>query len=106
MPPPTGCDRHAPRLLRPQLRFKESYIESVWEYISENRTISWHPQILRQRFDEYLRVLRQAETDPLAGMAPATRFWLIGAGGRYLGDVDLRHHLNAALRSFGGAYRL
>ena len=96
------------RLARPQQRFKTSYIEGVWEFICENRTVSWHPAILRQRFDEYLRVLQQAETDPLAGMVPASRFWLIGAGNRYLGDVDIRHHLNEALGRYGGhiGYRI
>lgn len=91
-----------PCLTRPHQRYQASYIEAVWEYISEKRTVSWHPQILRRRFDEYLRVLQQAETDPLAGMAPASRFWLIGAGDRYLGDVDVRHHLNESLERFGG----
>jgi len=90
------------RLRRPQQRFKASYIEGVWEFIREERTVSWHPAILRRRFDEYLRVLQQAETDPLAGMVPASRFWLIGAGNRYLGDVDVRHHLNEALQRYGG----
>lgn len=90
------------RLARPQERFKASYIEGVWEYISEKRTVSWHPEILRRRFDEYLRVLQQAESEPLAGMVPASRFWLISADNRYLGDVDVRHHLNEALSRFGG----
>ena len=88
--------------MRPQQRFKESYIEGVWEYIRESNSVTWHPEILRQRFDEYLHVLQQAETDPLAGMVPGSRFWLIGADQRYLGDVDLRHHLNEALQRFGG----
>lgn len=89
-------------LTRPRQRFKASYIEGVWETIREDRRVTWHPEILRQRFDEYLRVLQQAESDPLAGMVPASRFWLIGAGNRYLGDVDVRHHLNEALGCYGG----
>lgn len=96
MTQPNAC------LKRPQARFKASYIEAVWEYVSEKRTVSWHPEILRRRFDEYLRVLQQAESEPLAGMAPASRFWLIGPADRYLGDVDVRHHLNEALGRFGG----
>lgn len=90
------------RLARPHERYRASYIEGVWEFISEKQTVTWHPEILRRRFDEYLRVLRQAESDPLAGMVPASRFWLIGDGNQYLGDVDVRHHLNEALRRFGG----
>ncbi len=94
--------RPNPRLIRPHRRFQASYIQGVWEYIRENRTVSWHPEILRQRFGEYLRVLQQAETDPLAGLVPATRFWLISHDNRYLGDVDVRHQLNQALGRFGG----
>ena len=96
MTQPNAC------LARPHVRFKASYIEGVWEYISEKRTLTWHPEMLRKRFDEYLRVLQQAESDPLAGLVPASRFWLIGDADRYLGDVDVRHHLNEALRRFGG----
>lgn len=96
MTQPNAC------LTRPQRRFKANYIEGVWEYISEKRTVAWHPEILRQRFDEYLRVLQQAESEPLAGMVPASRFWLISAENRYLGDVDVRHYLNEALGRYGG----
>ncbi len=89
-------------LARPHQRYRDSYIEGVTEYIQENHSPNWRPEILSARFDEFLRVLRQAETDPLAGLVPATHFWLIGQGHRYLGDVDVRHHLNDSLRRFGG----
>ena len=64
-------------LVRPSRRYQSSYISAVHEYIKENREPSWHPDILRDRFDEYLQVVRQAETEPLAGMVPATQYWLI-----------------------------
>ena len=86
----------------PQARYKDSFIEAVYEYIREKRTVNWHPEILRARFDEYLRVLRQAKTDPLAGMAPATQLWLVAESHGYIGDVDVRHHLNESLKRYGG----
>ena len=89
-------------LARPHQRYKASYIAAVHEYIRDGHTLSWHPQILSQRFDEFLRVLADAEATPLAGMVPATQLWLVSAEGRYLGDVDIRHHLNDSLRRFGG----
>ena len=89
-------------LARPQRRYKDSFLEGLNEYIREERTVSWRPDILARRFDEYLKVLRQAETEPLAGMVPASHFWLISLDQRYLGDVDVRHHLNESLRRFGG----
>lgn len=88
-------------LTRPRERYKDSYIEAVYEYIREQRTVNWHPEILRTRFDEYLRVVEQMETAPLAGMVPASLFWLV-AGRRYIGDVDVRHRLTESLRRFGG----
>ena len=89
-------------LTRPRDRYKASFIEAVYEYIREKDTVSWHPDILRTRFDEYLRVVRQLETEPLAGMVPASHFWLIADGDCYIGDVDVRHRLNDNLRQFGG----
>ena len=89
-------------LTRPSERYKDSFIAAVYEYIREKRTINWHPEILRTRFEEYLRVLEQAETEPLAGYAPASRFWLIADGDGYIGDVDVRHCLNESLKRYGG----
>ena len=89
-------------LTRPQELYKSSFIEAVCEYIREKRTVNWHPEILRERFDEYLRVLQQAETDPLAGMVPATQLWLVGTGHGYIGDVDVRHRLTLSLQRYGG----
>ena len=89
-------------LVRPSERYKDSFITAVYEYIREKRTITWHPEILRTRFDEYLRVLRQAESEPLAGYVPASHFWLIADGAGYIGDVDIRHSLNESLKRYGG----
>lgn len=89
-------------LTRPQARYKNSFIEAVYEYIREKRTVNWHPEILRARFDEYLRVVQQAETEPLAGLVPATHLWLIAEGRGYIGDVDLRHRLTDSLKRYGG----
>lgn len=90
------------------MRFKDSYIQGVKEYLREERTITWHPKVLAAQFEEYLAVLRQAETEPLAGMVAASRYWLIRDGNRYLGEVDIRHQLNASLRLYGGhiGYRI
>ena len=63
-------------LVRPHQRYQDSYIDGVWEYIREKQSVTWHPEILRTRFAEYLQVLQQAETDPLAGMVPSSRYWL------------------------------
>ena len=95
-------------IVQPTARYKDSYIDAVREYIGEDANFAWKPEILEERFDEYLRVLRQNETEPLAGRVPATQFWLIVDGAAYGGELDLRHYLNSALRRYGGhiGYRI
>ena len=90
------------KLLLPQAACKDSFIAGVREYIAEGLTGWWDPSVLDARFDEYLQTLREKETHPLAGMVPATRFWLVAAGGQYVGELDLRHCLHDELRRFGG----
>ena len=89
------------RLSRPHRRYKDSYIAAVWEFIREDRSVNWGPDILESRFDEYLRVLRQAESEPMAGMVPATHYWLT-RGDEFIGELNLRHELNDSLRRYGG----
>lgn len=95
-------------LERPAVKYRDSYIDAVYEYIAENLEPSWHPEILRERFGEFLLALRQAESEPLAGMAPATQYWLVAQHAGYLGEVSLRHYLNESLNRFGGhlGYRI
>lgn len=89
-------------LVRPSPAYRDSYIDAVYEYIAENQEPTWHPEILRERFGEFLLALQQAESDPLAGLVPATHYWLVAKPAGYLGEVSLRHRLNESLRRFGG----
>lgn len=89
-------------LVLPQAAYKDSYIDAVYEYIRAGHRDLWQPEILRANFDEYLQTLRDKAKSPLAGMAPATLYWLIAPGGIYAGELDLRHALNDNLRRFGG----
>ncbi len=91
-----------PFLTRPSERYKDDFIEAVYEYIQENLGLSWNPKILNERFDEYLKTLRAAETEPLAGDVPTSYYWLIVDGQSYAGDLELRHHLTDSLKRFGG----
>ncbi|MCY3573668.1 MAG: GNAT family N-acetyltransferase [Chloroflexi bacterium] len=90
------------RLVSPAAAYKASYIDAVCEYIREGHRDLWDPEILRANFAEYLQTLRDKESAPLAGMVPATLYWLILPGGIYAGELDLRHVLNEDLRRFGG----
>lgn len=92
----------AARLVLPEAAYKDSYIAAVYEYICAGHRDLWQPEILRANFDEYLQTLRDKESAPLAGMAPATLYWLVAPGGIYVGELDLRHVLTDDLRRFGG----
>lgn len=91
-----------PFLARPSEQYKDEFINAVYEYIAENLGASWNPQILEERFEEYLETLRAAENDPLAGDVPTSYYWLIVDGKTYAGDLELRHYLNDSLKYFGG----
>lgn len=86
----------------PSCARKRSYIDAVYEYIAEKQEPTWHPEMLRERFGEYLLTLRQEATEPLAGMVPATRYWLVADAIGYLGEASIRHYLNESLSRFGG----
>ncbi|MCY4146883.1 MAG: GNAT family N-acetyltransferase [Chloroflexi bacterium] len=89
-------------LVLPEAAYKDSYIAAVYEYIRAGHRDLWQPEVLRANFDEYLQTLRDRASAPLAGMAPATLFWLIAPGRIYVGELDLRHFLTDDLRRFGG----
>lgn len=91
-----------PFLARPSARYKDSFIEATYEYIQENLGISWNPNILEERFHEYVQTLLDKETDPIAGYVPSTQYWLIVNGDTYAGEIDVRHYLTDSLRRFGG----
>lgn len=91
-----------PFLAQPSALYKESFIQATYEYIQEKLGISWNPHILEERFDEYVYTQRAKEDDPLDGFVPESMYWLIVDGDVYAGELGVRHHLNDALRRFGG----
>lgn len=92
----------APFLVRPSAQYKDSFIEATYEYIQEKLGVSWNPQILEERFHEYIETIHDQEVDPMAGYVPSTQLWLIINGDTYAGEIDIRHYLNDSLRHFGG----
>jgi len=91
-----------PFLARPSAQYKESFIKATYEYIQERLGVTWNPQILEERFSEYIETIHDQEVDPMAGYVPSSQFWLIVDGDIYAGEIDIRHHLNESLRRFGG----
>ena len=91
-----------PFLAHPSQQYKASFIEATYEYIQENLGISWNPDILEERFDEYIETMLSRASDPLQGFVPETTYWLIVNGDVYAGELGIRHHLNESLKRFGG----
>ena len=90
------------QLVIPSAAYQDSFIAAVDEFIRDGYVGFWAPRALIDNFDEYLTMLREKATHPLPGYVPSTRFWLVAPRHGYVGELDLRHELNASLRRFGG----
>lgn len=89
-------------LARPSVDYKDSFIEAAREYQRvDDKNPPWHYQKLDENFDEFVEMRRSYETDPPAGYAPQTEYWLI-VDGVYAGEIRLRHRLTDSLKRFGG----
>jgi predicted acetyltransferase len=96
-----------PFLSRPSRRYQTSYLVAAHEFAAEGLLPKWNFEILEQRFDEYVEVLLQRESDPMPGYVPQRDLWLI-VEETYVGTIGIRHHLTPALERIGGhiGYRI
>lgn len=93
---------HAPFLINPSERYKDSYIAAMREIQEvDGRPPRWNYDNFKNNFDEFIEILRAYEDNPPAGKVPQTTYWLI-AEGEYAGRIDIRHHLNPSLERYGG----
>lgn len=90
-------------LSRPDEKYKASYLAAMREMETDNepRPMRWKFEMLEEHFDEFVQMLLEDETDPVAGRVPQTAFWLI-VDGEYAGRIDIRHSLTESLEKFGG----
>lgn len=95
-------------LARPDVRYKDSFINALREFHTvDNYTPPWNWDKLKNNFDEYVTLRCSYKTDPPQGRVPQTEYWLIDDD-QFIGQIDIRHHLNDALKRFGGhiGYRI
>jgi predicted acetyltransferase len=106
-----------PELARPHLRFQESFLEAMAEFVAEGRGAPDDLSMVgyelrtysgtwadRERFAAYVSELNaQAlpDTPRPAGWVPCTSWWWV-EGDTYLGRIAVRHRLNAHLLELGG----
>ena len=100
-------------LSRPDVRFRDSFLEAMQEFIEEGRAgtesmigwdleahgSSWHTE---EGFAAYVaETLAEAERPRGAGFVCQTSWWWIDQE-EYVGRISLRHELTPALRLWGG----
>jgi predicted acetyltransferase len=102
-----------PDLTRPHVRFQESFLEAMQEFVEEGRAAtesmigsdldtfgdSWHTE---EGFAAYVETtLAEAERPRQPGFVCQTNWWWT-EGDQYLGRISLRHELTPSLREWGG----
>lgn len=90
-------------LVRPDVRYRESFVAAAREYRPEGRYTERTPEEYAADFPAYVRQLLGYEdrANLPAHFVPETLFWLV-AGDEFIGRASLRHELNAALLLIGG----
>ncbi len=94
-------------LSKPDVIYKESFIEGVREFQQEGRMLNYPIRSMQDDFTAFLRRLAEQEdrTKLSPDRVPSTEFWLIEGDethGIYIGTLSLRHELNDYLTRIGG----
>ncbi|NGO09722.1 GNAT family N-acetyltransferase [Streptomyces sp. HC44] len=103
-----------PQLIRPDPRFRTSFLAAVQENLAEGEYFgnslkrelavygdSWHEA---DGFARYVAAVREEELEEgrrPEGFVPGSWYWYVD-GETYLGRIQLRHRLTPHLRDYGG----
>ncbi len=97
----------AAKLVKPDIEFKDSFLEALKEYHKEGRYTCYDQKQISEHFDEFVNILSTNRGYPHKSyqdwveLVPETVLWLI-KDGQYIGTVDIRHRLNWHLEKWGG----
>lgn len=97
----------ASKLVRPDIEFKDSFLEALREYHAEGRQLYNERHRLESDFEEFVSALRAERGYPhqpfqdWVEAVPETVLWLV-KDNDYIGTVDIRHRLNWHLEKWGG----
>jgi len=92
-----------PRLVLPNIRYKESYMKALIEFQTEDLWPDLDREFLENRFEDYIEDFEKTRKGlglPL-GWVAATEYWWVD-GEEFIGRIDIRHRLTDALKKFGG----
>ncbi len=96
-----------PKLVKPSLEYKDSFLEAESEYEKEGKPRHASPtstfRELETDFEKYLKRVSDDEkgVNMKEGYVPCTASWLVD-NGKFIGSVNIRHRLNEHLRNIGG----
>ncbi len=88
---------HAIKLVKPSGNYKNSFIESIKEFQSENRFMNLNTKELSENFGDFLSKIGNKEKGnplPVGTVRTSTR-WLVD-GNEYIGGVSILHELSGA----------
>lgn len=91
------------RLAKPDVKFKDSYLEAFEESRDESGIVRLEGPKAGQTFEQFVKIkLDQAKGKNLPkDFVPATELWLADKG-EFIGRISIRHTLNENLRRLGG----
>jgi predicted acetyltransferase len=97
----------ASKLVRPDVDYKDSFLEALTEYHAEGRCLYKTHTMLNADFDGFVKALKAERGHPhqpyqdWVEPVPETVAWLV-KDDTYLGTVSIRHRLNWHLEKWGG----
>lgn len=107
----TLCDKFrimtASKLIRPDIDYKDSYLEALKEFHAEGRYLYKDIPSLNANFEEFISALNTERGNPhqpyqdWVEPVPETIVWLV-KDDKYIGTVNIRHRLNWHLEKWGG----
>lgn len=94
------------KLEYPNIKYKDSYLESLKNFHKENRNLDENIIDLTTNFTNFVNYLMESKLEKARerfdGCVPETFFWLIKDDTDYIGRVSIRHDLTELLLKEGG----
>lgn len=89
-----------PSLIRPNVKYKKSFIEAVYEFHQEGENKKFKISELENDFKGFVKKLLDKEKGIglKKGYLPESVYWLV-EGGEYIGRISLRHRYKKPIRT-------
>lgn len=97
----------ASKLVRPDLEYKDSFLEALKEFQGEGRNLFINRHTVAENFSDFIQALRSERGFPHKAFqdwvepVPETILWFV-KDDQFIGMVEIRHRLNWHLEKWGG----